>query len=123
MTTAKPQYKQYTAATDILGHVSNNKQRIRVSVSSALSNPAAPTVADPASEDNLTEIALLYFNGTTTMVMETGNMNELNDTPNSADRRAFVRVRAQFEYDNGVEAALGPFASMDEVKISYSFNG
>ena len=57
------------------------------------------------------------------MVMETGNMNELNDTPNSADRRAFVRVRAQFEYDNGVEAALGPFASMDEVKISYSFNG
>jgi hypothetical protein len=50
-------------------------------------------------------------------------MNELNDTPGTADRRAFVRVRAAFEYDNGVEAALGPFASMDEVKISYSFNG
>ena len=26
-----------------------------------------------------------------------GNMNELNDTPNTADRRAFVRVRAAFD--------------------------
>ena len=38
-------------------------------------------------------------------------------------REAFVRVRADFDYANGVEAALGPFASMDEITIDISFNG
>ena len=33
------------------------------------------------------------------------------------------RVRANFEYDNGVEAALGPFASIDRIDISFTFNG
>jgi hypothetical protein len=123
VTTAKPMYTQYDALKDILGNVANNKQRIRVSVSSALSDPAAPANPDASSEDNLTEIALLYYDGGATKVSVSGNMNELNDTPGKADRRAFVRVRAAFEYDNGVEAALGPYASMDEVKISYTFNG
>jgi hypothetical protein len=123
MTAAKPQYVQYDPLKDILGNVANNKQRIRVTVSSALSNPDDPTLADPGSEDNATEVALLHYDGGATKVMISGNMNELNDTPDQPDRRAFVRVRAAFEYDNGVEAALGPFASMDEVKISYNFNG
>jgi hypothetical protein len=123
MTTAKPQYVQYDPVDDILGNVSNNGQRIRISVSSALSDPEAPTVADPSSEADPIEVALLHFDGGATKVQVTGNMNELNENADEADRRAFVRVRAEFEYDNGVEAALGPFASMDEVRISYSFNG
>ena len=36
---------------------------------------------------------------------------------------AVNRVRAAFDYGVGVQAALGPFAFVDEVKISYSFDG
>jgi len=123
MTAAKPAYAQYDPDKDILGHVANATQTIRVRVSAALSNPEDPTVADPTSEIPDYEIALLEFQSSATKVIVTGNMMDLNSTAGTADRRAFVRVRAAFTYLDGVEAALGPFAHIDEVKISYSFNG
>jgi hypothetical protein len=51
-----------------------------------------------------------------------GDMRLLNPagTPN---RDAFMRVDARFEYENPVEAALGPYASIDQVDISFTFNG
>ncbi|MHC4451458.1 MAG: hypothetical protein ACYS0E_15200, partial [Planctomycetota bacterium] len=63
-----------------------------------------------------------YKNGGTAVVI-TGDMSDLNLTPGSPDREAFVRVQARFEYTRSVEAALGPFAAIDEVKITYDFNG
>ena len=123
VTAAKPAYVQYNAATDIVGFVANPDQRIRVRVSAAESNPENPTTADPATEIPDFEIAILQFGASGTAVVVTGDMENLNATPGTPDRRAFVRVRAAFEYDEGVEAALGPFAHIDEVKISYAFNG
>ena len=38
-------------------------------------------------------------------------------------RDAFIRLDARFEYDNGVQAALGPFAAIDRVVIRFRFNG
>jgi len=123
MTAAKPAYLQYDEDTDIIGHVSNLDQTISVRVSAALSNPEDPTIADPISEKEDFEIAVLSFQSSATKVTVTGTMEDLNESRGEADRYAFVRVRALFDYQVGVEAALGPFASIDEVKISYEFNG
>ena len=123
VTAAKPAYRQYDPATDMKGLVANGNQRIRIHVSAALSNPEDPSLADPVSEIPNFEVALLEFGSSGTAVVVTGNMANLNAIPGTADRRAFVRVRAAFEYDEGVEAALGPFAHIDEVIVSYEFNG
>jgi len=123
VTTSKPAYVDYDPKTDILGNVANMDQTIRVRVSSALSNPEDPTLADPTSENPDFEIALLSFQSNATVVTRTGDIRDLNAVPGVGDRRAFVRVRAAFQYDIGVQAALGPFATIDEVKISYDFNG
>lgn len=52
----------------------------------------------------------------------TGDMGNLNPT-GIPDRDAFSRVYASFEYDNGIDAALGPFAAMDSFTVRFSFNG
>ena len=67
-------------------------------------------------------MARLVFSGGGTAVQVTGDMADLNATPGSPDREAFVRIRAAFDYDIGVEAALGPFASMDQFVVTYRFN-
>ena len=46
----------------------------------------------------------------------------LNPALQTPARDAFVRVLAEFEYDNGPEAALGPFATVDSVTLSFTFN-
>ena len=52
----------------------------------------------------------------------TGDMSNLNQfgVPN---REAFLRIVADFEYGDPSEAALGPFASLEEVTTTFSFNG
>ena len=52
----------------------------------------------------------------------TGDLGGLNPAGAPA-RDAFVRVRADFEYDRIVEGAVGPFARIDEVTIPIRFNG
>ena len=94
VTAAKPAYLQYNAATDIAGFVANVNQRIRVRVSSATGSPDDPTIADPGTEIPDFEIAILQFGGSGTAVVVTGSMANLNATPGTPDRRAFVRVAA-----------------------------
>ena len=89
VTAAKPAYVQYNAATDIVGFVANPDQRIRVRVSAAESNPENPTVADPTTEIPDFEIAILQFGASGTAVVVTGDMENLNATPGTPDRRAF----------------------------------
>ena len=60
--------------------------------------------------------------GATEVVTPIDDMSKLNLDPNNPDREAFVRVQAAFNYDIGVQAALGPFAAIDEVTIRYRFN-
>jgi hypothetical protein len=101
----------------------NPGQRIRLLVSSAKGNLDEPLLPDPTTEIGMFEVALVAFSGgAVTIDLTVGDATGLNPT-GDPDRDAFVRVRANFEYDNGVEAALGPFASIDRVDINYVFNG
>jgi hypothetical protein len=68
------------------------------------------------------EIALVTHVAGSVNVAITGDMGGLNPS-GSPDRDAFTRIDARFEYDDPVEAALGPFASIDQVDISFTFNG
>jgi len=122
MTAANPAYRQYDPASDVKGLVSSG-QRIRVLVSSAQGSEDDPLMPDLLSESAPFEVSLLEFRNGATAVTVTGDMRDLNVIPGTPDREAFVRVQARFEYDNGVEAALGPFATIDEVTITYDFNG
>jgi hypothetical protein len=116
---ANPRYLQL-AQTDIAALVSPN-QRIRVYASSCKANLQNPLAPDPTTEIAPVEVALVHFAGGATAVDIVGDLGALNPTGAPA-RDAFVRVEARFEYDNGADAALGPFAYMDRVEINYSFN-
>jgi len=122
MSAANPAYLPFNPATDMKGLVAED-QAIHVLVSSAKSNPENPLSPDLLTEQPAFEVALIEFDNGATVVTVTGDMRELNNTVGAPDREAFVRVRAQFEYGDPVQAALGPYANIDTVKISYSFNG
>ena len=68
------------------------------------------------------EIARVVPDGGGSAVNITGDMTALNQFP-TPDREAFLRVIANFDYTDPSEAALGPFASLDEVTTTFTFNG
>ncbi len=117
---ADPGYEPL-ASGDILAFVNPN-QRIRVFASSAKADASNPLVPDIASEIAPVEVALVHHASGATTVDITGDMGALNPLGIPA-RDAFVRIEARFEYDNGVEAALGPFAHMDRVELTLAVNG
>jgi hypothetical protein len=121
MPAADPAYQALVPA-DIVANV-NPGQRIIVSASSTRADGKDPLLPDIGSEIGTVEMARVSFVAGAIVVQITGDMSDLNPNGGVPDRDAFVRVRADFEYDNGVEAALGPFAWMDEVTISMTFNG
>jgi len=118
---ANPDYRAISP-TDIVGIVAPD-QRIRIFMSSARASALNPLAPDPTTEmPSPVEVALVRRSGGSTQVLPVpGAMDALNPlgTPN---REAFVRVIAAFEYDIGVQAAIGPFAMMDRVIIRFSFN-
>ena len=118
---ANPAYKELLD-TDVSA-VLNDNQSIELLASSAradIDNPLAPNIdteLDPAEM-----VALITKSGPRIIVdTSVGSLSALNQggTPN---REAFVRIRAVFVYGDPTEAALGPFAMMDEVKILFTFN-
>jgi hypothetical protein len=121
MTAANPDY-QPLAVADVKGIV-NAGQTATVYMSSARGDAVDPLKPDLLSE--IPPLPMAVIAGTTAggaTVDIVGDMSDLNQggIPN---REAFVRVKVDFFYEEPVQAALGPFASMDEVKISYRFNG
>ena len=102
--------------------VRNPDQRIRILVSSARGSGENPLQPDLTTEQDAFDIAELTHQGGATKVTVTGDMADLNSTPGVPAREAFVRVQAAFEYDRSVEAALGPYATIDSVTIGYMFN-
>jgi hypothetical protein len=109
------------ASTDILALASGDQQ-IRIFATSAKSDPDEPTSPDITSEIGAVEMALVTASGGSTNVTIVGDMSDLH--PSGAPARdAFVRWRADFIYNDPVEAALGPFMVMDEITISFTFNG
>jgi len=117
--TADPAYLDMSKQ-DILALV-NAKQKIHVFASSAKADPNNPLVPSIATETlPAVEVALVQnVSGATAVDPIPGAMAMIN-TPG---RDAFIRIDARFEYGNATEAALGPFAYIDRVDITISFNG
>ncbi len=127
MTAADPDYRPLQTS-DIVAHVNNGDQRIKIIVSSAKGDLENPLVADPTTEQPQPptpgfEVAMVRFlNGATVVETSFDSMDDL-DPGGVPNREAFCRCKAAFEYDVPVEAALGPFAFMDEFTFRYTFNG
>ncbi|MHC4974921.1 MAG: hypothetical protein ACYTG3_21610, partial [Planctomycetota bacterium] len=115
-----PAYIQM-APGDVLANVSK-EQAIHVFASSAKGDPDEPLLPDPTTEMGAIEIALASHVAGSVNVEIVGDMRDLNPT-GTPDRDAFTRIDARFDYTDPVEAALGPFASIDQVDISFTFNG
>ena len=118
---ANPDYLAM-ADTDVVGNV-NDGQEIIISLSSAKADIQKPLIADLTSELlPAIEIARVRPAGGGSVVDITGDMTALNQFP-TPDREAFLRVIAEFDYADPSQAALGPFASLDEVTTTFTFNG
>jgi hypothetical protein len=100
----------------------NQDQAIRVFASSSQGDPDEPLLPDPTTEMGAIEVALVTEVAGSVNVAIIGDMRGLNPT-GAPNRDAFTRIDARFEYGDPVEAALGPFASIDQVDVSYTFNG
>ncbi len=107
---------------DILAHV-NTGQSIRIFASSAKADSDNPLLPSIGTETALFEIALVQFSGGAATIDITGDMDNLNPAGGTPNRDAFTRVYASFEYNNEIDAATGPFASVDQVTVRFSFNG
>lgn len=121
MPAADPDY-QAIQEFDIVALV-NSGQRIRIYASSAKADPGNPLLPNVATETALFEVALVQFAAGAATVDITGDMENLNPAGGIPDRDAFTRVYASFEYDREIDAAIGPFASVDQVTVRFSFNG
>jgi len=106
---------------DVLANV-NKTQAIRIFASSSKGDLDEPLLPNPTSEMGAIEIALVTHVAGSTNVAITGDMRGLNPT-GAPNRDAFTRIDARFEYGDPVAAALGPFATIDQVAISFTFNG
>jgi hypothetical protein len=120
MPAANPDYLALDAL-DVIANVRSG-QRIRIFASSAKADPSAPLSPAIATETGLFEVALARFEAGATTVDITGDMENLNPAGGSPERDAFTRVYAEFEYDNGIDAAVGPFAALDSFTVRFSFN-
>ncbi|MHC4549898.1 MAG: hypothetical protein ACYTEZ_14085 [Planctomycetota bacterium] len=113
---ADPDYEALLAS-DVVGLVGVG-QRIRIYASSAKPDLDDPRQPDLTSETSMFEVALVTDSGVTI----TGNLEDLNPS-GSPGRDGFVRLRADFEYDDPNDAISPPFGTMDEITVRYSFNG
>ncbi|MHC4956781.1 MAG: hypothetical protein ACYTGN_00300 [Planctomycetota bacterium] len=124
-------------------------QRVRVYMSTGYADrdePLLPDLADPARKENPALLVCVISSDGTIITAENNEqpnpafpgpgepefipaypemepMWRLNYPSGVPNRHAFLRVQSVFEYDKGVEAALGPFATLDHIVIAIQFNG
>ncbi|HEX5138970.1 MAG TPA: hypothetical protein VFY93_18510 [Planctomycetota bacterium] len=119
--TANPAYDPMTAA-DVLA-LCNPSQKIHLWASSAKADINDPLKPNIVSETTPVEVAVASSaSGGTVIDPIPGAMAALNPGGTPA-RDAFIRIEARFEYASPVEAALGPFAYIDRVDVTITFNG
>jgi hypothetical protein len=107
---------------DVLAKV-NPGQTIRIYASSSRADPDEPLLPDIGTETGGIEVAKAYYQGGATVIENVFSMESLNPAGGVPDRDAFTRLRADFTYTIGSEAALGPFSSVDEITVRFTFNG
>jgi hypothetical protein len=120
--TADPAYQELDGDTDIDGTLLDG-QSIKISMASYQGDANHPLVPDLDTESALIHVATARFDSIQKFVVDVvpGAMAQLNPggTPN---RESFLRVHAEFDYDEGVQAATGPYALLDRVIITTRFN-
>lgn len=131
MPAANPRYQDLVfdedlSITDILGNVKSATQTINIFATSARADLADPLLPDlstePEPQDAVLVAQVAWISGGSSVTYFQGSMPQLNPD-GTAKREAFVRIRADYVYGVGKEAALGPFATMDEFTVRFSFNG
>jgi len=117
---ANPAYSPLVA-TEVVGIVATN-QRVRIFMATAKARLDDPLKPDTATETAPVQVALVSrIGGSVVTVVTPGAMAALNPLGVPA-RDAFLRVIGAFEYDVGVEAAIGPFAMMERATVRFTFN-
>ncbi|MEE8104779.1 MAG: hypothetical protein V3T86_04505 [Planctomycetota bacterium] len=117
---ANPAYQPLSPAH--ISAVVDFGQTITLFVSSARADLDDPTTADIGTEGEPFPVAEITRDGNLVKIdTSVGDMGDLNSAGIPA-RDEYVRVRAQFDYANPVQAALGPFAAIDRVVLTYEFN-
>jgi hypothetical protein len=120
---ANPAFAQIDEDSDILANVSQGQQ-IFVYMSSAKADLLDPLVPDVASEIPPVLVARVHYALGATQVDADSYMAMDQLNPTGPNRDAYVRIDAFFDYGAQiVQAALGPFMSMDRMDIRYLFNG
>jgi len=121
---ANPDFTDTLPSGDVSATVAAG-QRLRIFMSSARSDAQEPLAPDQVTETGTIEVAVVEASpgGGVAVNPVAGAMAALN--PDGAPARdAFLRIDARFEYfEDGVEAALGPFITIDVVTVTYTFNG
>ncbi|MHC4974725.1 MAG: hypothetical protein ACYTG3_20610, partial [Planctomycetota bacterium] len=116
---ADPAYLNMSSG-DILALPVGNGQ-IKIWASSAKPNPDNPLIPDLTTEITAIEVALVTASAGSANVTIVGDLRNLNPS-GGPGRDAFVRMQADFAYDNLIDAALGPFMAMDEITVNFTFN-
>jgi hypothetical protein len=119
---ANPRYLELDQDNDILANV-QAKQEILIFASSARADPANPLQPDITTEIPAVLVARVYFDLGAVQIDADSYMAMSLLNPGGPNRDAYLRMDAKFEYENLVEAALGPFAFVDLIEVTYSFNG
>ncbi|MHC5049884.1 MAG: hypothetical protein ACYTGK_04660, partial [Planctomycetota bacterium] len=95
--------------------------QIKIWASSGKPNPDNPLIPDLTTEITAIEVALVTASAGSANVTIVGDLRNLNPS-GGPGRDAFVRMQADFAYDNLIDAALGPFMAMDEITVNFTFN-
>ena len=117
---ADPAYLPLDPMGDVAAQVSQG-QTIEIFASSAKADAQDPLRPDPTTETDPVLVARVRSESGATVVDTFDNMDALN--PAGPARDAYVRIEGRFAYENDVEAAAGPFAFVDRLDLSYTFNG
>ena len=91
-------------------------------VSGARVDPGDPLVPDMTSEIAEFQIATVKNELGTPLTTINSPLSLLNGIDGTPERDEFVRARINFEYDNSVQSALGPFLTCDRIRFPFQIN-
>jgi hypothetical protein len=118
---ADPTYQMMTGGNgmDITGEADQG-QTMTVQVTSAQADPLNPLIPDPMTESPAeTQVATISHDGVSITVTIDASLGLVN----TANRDEFLRIHVTFEYTNPTDAALGPFLTIDQIRLPFEVNG
>lgn len=118
---ADPTYLDFKNS-DFAGTVDEG-QTLRIYASSARPDAKDPLEPDLSTETALIHVATVYNDAGAVVVDVVPNATELLNPGGVPNRESFLRIHIEFEYEEDVQAATGPYAMLDRVVARIRFNG